>query len=175
MIFKYALTPRSSRRNIWVGLYYNQRGRISRSGTSTHASRGILKDLAIALPRVCRQIYVETALVLYSENRFAFKRGSAMHKWLSKRIKAQREAIRWMMLPCIAYQHGSMERNNWVSRIGRKEITKDAKKTCLNLVEMVEDNQLDSFLRNSRAFDGRCRSADPSSGDELYREGSSDY
>jgi hypothetical protein len=176
MIYKYALTPK---RAVRVGLYYNRRGRISRSGYSAYARKGIAQDLAVALPRVCRQIYTETATMLYSENRFAFGKEKLMHKWLSKRITAQREAIRWMMLPCGVYEYGSMElaAHGWKMEgcKTREDIAKDAMKTCPNLIEMVEDKGFDKRLRGSRGQDMRCRFDDPSSGDESVWDEDSDY
>jgi hypothetical protein len=54
MIFKFAVSPAYSS---WTALYYNRRGRISRSGTSTRASKSDLSGMANNLPRVCRQVY----------------------------------------------------------------------------------------------------------------------
>lgn len=95
MVFEFAV--RSTRPN-WIALCYNHRGLLSRSGTSTRANKSDLRGIAISVPRVCRQIYSETATLLYSENCFAFQSKFAMKKWLSKRLRAQREAICYMML-----------------------------------------------------------------------------
>jgi hypothetical protein len=159
MIYKYALTPKRANR---VGLYYNRRSRISRSGYSAYAHKDIAQELAVALPRVCRQIYTETATMLYHENRFAFGREESMRKWLSKRIRAQREAIRWVTLPRGVYEHSF---GGWVCEC-RANITKNVMKICPNLIEIVEDKGFDKRLRGRRCQDGRNRFEDPSSGDE---------
>jgi hypothetical protein len=49
--------------------------------------------MAVGLPRVCRQLYAETATLIYSENDFAFYTDKAMEQWLSKRLEAQREVV----------------------------------------------------------------------------------
>lgn len=55
-----------------VELYYNGFGELSMSGYSTYCSRAMLRFLGLRLPQVCRQIYSETATVLYRENNFSF-------------------------------------------------------------------------------------------------------
>jgi hypothetical protein len=84
MIFKFASRPTWG----WISCYSNRRGHISRSGTSTRATSRELKGFAINLPRVRRQIYSDTATLIYSENCFVFQSERAMTKWLSKRLLA---------------------------------------------------------------------------------------
>ncbi|KAF2874968.1 hypothetical protein BDV95DRAFT_564032 [Massariosphaeria phaeospora] len=50
-------------------------------------------DLAIQLPFTCRQLYAETANMVYSLNTFLFVRQYHMEEWLAKRLPVQRELI----------------------------------------------------------------------------------
>ncbi|KAH7076405.1 hypothetical protein BKA63DRAFT_602209 [Paraphoma chrysanthemicola] len=162
-IFSYAMHAESD----WVGLYHNRCDRVSRSGTSTRARRYDIEDLSVPLPRVSRQIYSETATVLYSENCFAFKYQFAMFKWLSKRLLAQREAIRWIILPSNAYED-TYKGERWYTSPDLELTTNEVRKTCPNLEEMEEDDTLDRWLFGSPApllRDRRNRSEDPSSDD----------
>jgi hypothetical protein len=171
MIFKYASIPDWSN---WIGCYFNERHLISRSTTSTRAHPDEIRELAISLPRVCRQIYAETATLIYSENCFAFRNEPAMNKWLDKRLVAQREAIRWMILPCRVYTRRVFDGDDWTSKREREHITIRARLRCPNLVEMEEDDWLDECLCATPAmylFDNRCMVENPSSGDD-YMYGS---
>jgi hypothetical protein len=91
MIFKHAST--ASRH--WLKIRAYGRGSERWLGAREDDRYG----LAINLPRTCRQIYAETATLMYSQNCFGFQKGAVVTQWLEKRILAQREAIRWLMLP----------------------------------------------------------------------------
>jgi hypothetical protein len=174
MIFKFASQPDWSG---WIGCYFNRRGCISRSGTSTRAYKSETRAFAIHLPQVCRQIYSETATLIYSENCFAFQSERAMTKWLSKRLLAQREAIRYMMLPYFVYSRIGRAGEGWAAKRGRDMVMTRAKLLCPNLVEMEEDDWLDECLTCTPAFDvqdWRSRERYPSSGDEGSQYGFSD-
>jgi hypothetical protein len=95
MIFKYAAQKDDE---YWgyprgIRLIFNKLGKISHSGTSVYEPRSTPKNTSVGLPRVCRQIYAETAKLTYSENDFVFITVKASERWLSKRLVAQREAI----------------------------------------------------------------------------------
>ncbi|KAF1840402.1 uncharacterized protein K460DRAFT_410992 [Cucurbitaria berberidis CBS 394.84] len=160
MIWKFALRSTYG----WIDLYYNSIKQISRSGTSTRACETELQDLSISLPRVCRSIYSETATMIYSENTFAFQAEHSMKKWLSKRLLAQREAIRYMMLPCMVYDGEDLAFLD-----SKAEIQERVALMCPNFVEMKEDDCLDECLCYTPAMyimDRRSREMHPSSGDE---------
>jgi len=167
MIFKYASIPDWSS---WIGCYFNERHFISRSAISSRAHPDEIQELAISLPRVCRQIYAETATLTYSENCFAFQSELAMHKWLNKRLVAQRESVRWMILPYRVYAGRVFVGNHWTFKPERDSITIRARVKCLNLVEMEENDWLDECLRLTRIshiFDNRSPRKDPSSGESF--------
>ncbi|KAH5409330.1 hypothetical protein HBI46_172550 [Parastagonospora nodorum] len=175
MIFQYASVPDFPN---WIGCYFNARHLISRSTTSTRAHPDHLKQLAISLPRVCRQIYAETATLIYSENCFAFQNETAMNKWLDKRLIAQREAIRWMLLPYRVYERQIFDGNDWTLKRERQNIAGRARTICPNLVEMEEDDWLDECLCASPAIyllDDRSRGEDPSSGEDFMYVSDSDW
>ncbi|KAH7069313.1 hypothetical protein FB567DRAFT_614843 [Paraphoma chrysanthemicola] len=120
---------------------------------------------ALPLTRVSRQIYSETATLAYAENCFAFKHEVYMFKWLSKRLLAQREAIRWLMLPSESYRRKE-DRRSFSPDLEKK--AKKVRKTCPNLVAMEADYALDRILFGSpsRPFkDKRDRDEEPSSED----------
>jgi len=159
MIFKYAVRPTYG----WIGLYFNRQNLISRSHSSVQGHKSELKDIAVHLPVVCRQVYAETVTLIYSHNCFAFQSESSMKLWLDKRLLAQREAIRWMMLPCFVYEHRVYDGNDWEWKYETEDVADRMRKICPNLIEMEEDDWLDEciYLR-----DYQDRGADPSSGDE---------
>lgn len=100
MIFKYAVLSDDG----WIALIFNRHNFISRSGPSTQACKDQTSSIAMRLPLVCRQIYSETATLFYSVNCFAFESDDMMLKWLAKRLLAQREAIRTLMLHSTIYE-----------------------------------------------------------------------
>lgn len=158
MIFKLASGSTCS----WIGLYFNRRGLISRSTSSTQGCKLDIDDIAVNLPRVCRQIYAETATMVYSENCFAFRNRSSMYRWLNKRLPAQCGAIRYLMQPYL--QAKELWRGSCESRAD------DLRKVrCPNLVKLEEGDCLDEYLCATPAInlrDYRHRGEDPSSGDE---------
>lgn len=94
MIFKLALTTETAN----INLYYNGLGYLSKGGNATRASRRIVKRLDMQLPQVCRQIYTETAVVVYKDNRFTFATEKGMRIWLRRRLPAQLEVIERLRL-----------------------------------------------------------------------------
>lgn len=52
----------------------------------------------IALPRVCRQIYSETATLVYSENLFSFNNVFELDRFVASRKHAQLEAMTMVMV-----------------------------------------------------------------------------
>ncbi|KAH6638321.1 hypothetical protein C7974DRAFT_411751 [Boeremia exigua] len=88
MIFKYTLTSK-----VRLKMYFNSVRRYSRSGFSTRPPRSAVRQLGMRLPEVCRQIYSETATLVYRKNTFSFAVELGMRTWLKKRLPAQLEAI----------------------------------------------------------------------------------
>jgi hypothetical protein len=121
-----------------IYLLNNKKGIPSASGTSAYASRSAMKRLAISLPRVCRQIYAETATFVYSENCFAFASPKGLEKWLAKRLPAQREAITDLIVPHFGVG-------------GESELLKRVRLICPNLRVLKEAEWLDEMLET------RCR------------------
>jgi hypothetical protein len=64
MVFKHASRPDYD----WIGLIISRRGCVSRRGPSTHLMESRLRDFALNLPRICGQIYAQTATLVYSED-----------------------------------------------------------------------------------------------------------
>ncbi|KAF2030068.1 hypothetical protein EK21DRAFT_100799 [Setomelanomma holmii] len=128
-------------------------------GTSTRIDRRDL-HLPMKLPSVCRQLYDETAT--FSER--------AMNIWLSKRLLAQRQAIRWMMLPCYRCSRRSDTDYSYSASIDTtQEIMDRARKICPSFIEMVRDDWLDECLTATPAmfsYDRRSREFCFSSGDK---------
>jgi hypothetical protein len=94
-----------------------------------------------------------------------------MMTWLSKRLLAQREAIRYMMLPWFhCWQDASEEESYGWRRVKiAMKIAEEVRKTCLNFVEMEENDWLDECPVATPAIhihDGRSREIYPNSGDE---------
>jgi hypothetical protein len=87
MIFKYAVRAD----NGTILLCYNKHDEFSSMGT--YVPLRILPYMAFGLPRVCRQLYAETATLVYSENEFAFWTEETMEQWLLRRLEAQREVV----------------------------------------------------------------------------------
>ncbi|EAT88324.2 hypothetical protein SNOG_04564 [Parastagonospora nodorum SN15] len=120
----------------------------------------------------------ETATLIYSENCFAFQNETAMNKWLDKRLIAQREAIRWMLLRYRVYERQIFDGNDWTFKRERQNIAGRARTICPNLVEMEEDDWLDECLCASPAIyllDDRSRGEDPSSGEDFMYVSDSDW
>lgn len=88
MIFEIALQRPNKMR-----LYFNSHSDYSGSGYSSHIHKRWHERIAFNLPQVCRQIYAETTTLMYRVNKFSFATHNAMAKWLSKRLRAQLEAI----------------------------------------------------------------------------------
>ncbi|KAI8940032.1 hypothetical protein NX059_003754 [Plenodomus lindquistii] len=168
-IFCIAMT--AQHRNI--SLCFSSQGRVSRSMKSSHPDSELTKEIALALPRVCRQIYFETATLLYSENTFTFPRVPALKKWLSRRILAQREAIEFIYLPRSAYYYSNipgplvpMSSDARVA-VNRPYVETKIKQLCPNLVSMQQDDFLDNYSSEAEMWNNTSRIRDPSSADDL--------
>ncbi|KAJ8112266.1 hypothetical protein OPT61_g5329 [Boeremia exigua] len=81
-----------------IGLYFNRKGNYSRSGYSTRVQKSMSKHAAFTLPQVCRQIYAETATLIYRVNTFSFATHRGLKKWISKRLPAELEAVEHLEL-----------------------------------------------------------------------------
>jgi hypothetical protein len=159
VIFKYASRPTEG----CVELYYNRFGHVSRRGLSTYGKKSELKDIAIRLPGVCRQIYAETATLVYSESCFVFQSEDTMDMWLSKRLLGQREAIRWIMLP--GYLRWRKVAGAWRQECCREEIAERVRKTCPKLVEMERCDWLRKEFISLQLRDEELCASWPSSSD----------
>lgn len=157
MIWKFAVRRTGGG---WLGLYYNSHG-FDQHGFSTKINKTELQSLAITLPRVSRQIYSETATMIYSENTFAFQNMRSMNTWLSKRLLAQREAIRYMMVPPMAKYRCVFDGENWKRKEIKVETEERVRILCPSFVEMEEGWLLDDCLYHLRG-----RGTLSSSGDE---------
>ncbi|KAF2847848.1 hypothetical protein T440DRAFT_455523 [Plenodomus tracheiphilus IPT5] len=148
--------------------------RTSKDNSSMRPGPHLLEDMAITLPRVCRQIYFETATLLYSENLFTFASVKNLRKWLSKRILAQREAIRYIFLPRSAYYHfnppgGRIIPMTYDERIEahRPYVEHEVNRACPNLFALEDDEFLDDRSSDEEPWDITSRFMYPSSGDDL--------
>ena len=162
MIWKFALRPTYG----FIGLYHNRCGRLSRSGTSTMISKWERKELAISLPRVCCQIYSETATTLYSQKIFAFRLSAPCISGCEGAC-LRNAIIRWLLLSYNVYRN---HRHDYTAEQGRQDIEGQVRKECPNLVEMEQDDWPDGCLYATPAYEnrnGRRRFSYPSSGDEF--------
>lgn len=78
-----------------------------------HARRRLLSGReTIILPRVCRQIYSESATLCYTENTFELLRvsGQEVHGWINRRSEAQKRVIRRIQLNWAAYNSPRREK-----------------------------------------------------------------
>jgi hypothetical protein len=115
-----------------IDLCTNKHGQESRSGTSTHMYMrpSYLLITGFRLPQVCRQIYAETATLVYAENTFNFATAKGLKISLSRRLLAQRMAIRRLVLP------------TWQLE-GKDGFRKEVARMCPNLVSLEASSRLD--------------------------------
>ncbi|KAI4616532.1 hypothetical protein J4E80_005806 [Alternaria sp. BMP 0032] len=75
----------------------------------------------IALPRVCRQIYSETATLVYSGNLFSFNNVFELNRFVASRKHAQLEAMTMIMVDISwgAFQSGSEALKMVLKSLGR--------------------------------------------------------
>ncbi|KAF2118130.1 hypothetical protein BDV96DRAFT_597004 [Lophiotrema nucula] len=84
-----------------IGTYVGLKHESKPMGHSLHgqpATPSNYRPPALHLPRVCRQIYLETALLIYKLNKFVFPRSwhyvwEAMDVWIKNRILAHKNAV----------------------------------------------------------------------------------
>lgn len=142
MIFKFAvkLESRESGHN-WVGCYFDAEGKISRwqRHSFVHCEDKLL--MALSLPGVCRQIYTETATLLFSQNTFAFDSEFSMDSWLNRRLIAQRESIKYLILP----KYVRVDYHTWEDVDITEELTARVRETCPNLVELIGGNECEDL------------------------------
>ncbi|KAJ4372459.1 hypothetical protein N0V83_004233 [Neocucurbitaria cava] len=102
------------------------------------ASHETLKELAISLPRVCRQVYSEAATMLYSENLFSFKHGFVLSAWLERRILAQREAIRKVALSLDFHANYTLSQgDDLMFQQHKADIEEEIRLLCPNFVGVI--------------------------------------
>ncbi|KAF2874936.1 hypothetical protein BDV95DRAFT_303514 [Massariosphaeria phaeospora] len=53
------------------------------------------------LPQVCRQTYVETGPLIYSNNTFRFQSGKALDHWIKRRALGQRRRVQSLDIPTV--------------------------------------------------------------------------
>jgi hypothetical protein len=121
-----------------INCVYSSSGLFSRSQICTSARQAQLNKVAIHLPQTCRQIYHETATLVYSANAFNFYNARAMWKWVGNRLVAQREAIRYVTLSSHAYK------DEYVMEGGKRRkvasaLEQNLRLLCPNLVYVEED------------------------------------
>ncbi|KAF9699565.1 hypothetical protein EKO04_002325 [Ascochyta lentis] len=125
IIFEHA-----TRKPLRVELYFIRLSRCSISGYSSHSHKTLPRHIGLKLPQVCRQVYAETAILVYRVNRFSFVTKQSLTKWLSKRLPAQREAI----------EHLELFEGNIEDIDKGKTVFQELKETsCPNLRSLTQD------------------------------------
>mgnify|MGYP004510318145 CR=1 FL=1 len=153
MIFRYAMRSRFD-----IELYDNRRGELSRSGNSTRPPKSLPRFLGLSLPRVCRQIYSETATMVFRENTFSFATRKALDLWLARRLPAQREAI--IRLELLQYDEE-----------GRAKVANELKKKlCPNLRSISQDELGAVFIADMRWRRRDWECSDVSTDDDPWEE-----
>lgn len=84
-------------------MYLNQIKRTRRNCRYSFWGPVGLRIPAIALTRVCRQIYSETATLAYEQVNWRFHHPGALMVWIDDRITAQREVTKYLTVNCAAY------------------------------------------------------------------------
>jgi hypothetical protein len=117
MSFKLA----SSTRDGWIALYYKN-------------SKGLLVEYTSHRKDKNALNHAETATLNYSENCFGFETLYSMSKWLSLRIRAQREVMVRLILPTCEVVHQEVDEG--------KDVVGEIRKIGPSIAELEEDDDL---------------------------------
>ena len=129
MIFEYALGG-TQILHYWSEYFREWRTSIFEGGVTV--SNFVSWHTKFALPRVCRQIYYEAAVLVYSKNTFHFGTRRELDHFLNLRKQAQIEAIRTIVLdPHWGYKDPTHCLQDVLPSLGR---CKGLRKLCLKRV-----------------------------------------